>query len=239
MTDDDIEILQGLPLFAGLAGNRLAELLDGASARLHPKGQLLFQHGDQADCFFVVLSGWVKIFRLTLDGEQSVIGLFTRGESFAEAAMFLGREFPVSAEVVEEARLLRVNSHPFKRRLIAEPEVAVNMLGSVSRHLHYLVGQIEQLQVRSGTQRVADFLLKLCPLREGSAVVALPYDKSLIASRLGMKPESFSRALARLRALGVRTDRNHVSVTDVAALADYCEGSSGRLPQLTGSDSSR
>jgi CRP-like cAMP-binding protein len=156
------------------------------------------------------------------------MGLFTRGESFAEAAMFMGGKFPASAEVVEQARLLRVESGPFKKRLHAEPEIAVAMLASLSRRMHYLVGQIEQLQVHSGTQRVADFLLKLCAIREGPAEIALPYDKSLIASRLGMKPESFSRALARLRDLGLRTERSHVAIADVAALVEYCEG--GRLP---------
>lgn len=89
-----------------------------------------------------------------------------------------------------------------------------------------MVGQIEQLQVRSGTQRVADFLLKLCSIGDGPAPISLPYDKSLIASRPGMKPESFSRALARLRDLGVCRDRSHVSIADAAALAEYCAGGS-------------
>ncbi len=156
------------------------------------------------------------------------MGLFARGESFAEAAMFLGGKFPASAEVVEQARLLRVESRPFEKQLHAEPEIAVAMLASVSRRMHYLVGQIEQLQVRSGTQRVADFLLKLCPAEAGPAEIGLPSDKSLIASRLGMKPESFSRALARLRDLGVRSERSHVSISDAAVLAEYCAG--GSLP---------
>jgi CRP-like cAMP-binding protein len=230
MNQDDWETLRRLPLFAGLPTDILPGLIEGSAPRAFDKGQLLFQQGDPAEFFFVVLSGWVKVFRLTPDGEQAVLGLFSRGESFAEAAMFIGRRFPASAEVVEDARLLRIMSGPFRKRLYEEPEIAVNMLGSLSVRLHALVGQIEQLQVRSGTQRVADFLLRLCPVREGSAVVALPYDKSLIASRLGMKPESFSRALARLRGLGVRTDRDHVSVSDVAALAEYCEGGIPRSP---------
>jgi CRP-like cAMP-binding protein len=224
----DLEILRRIPLFAGLDRPRLEGLLRDVSVRDHPKGQLLFQQGDAADRFYIVLGGWVKIFRLTPDGDQAVMGLFTRGESFAEAAMFMGGKFPASAEVVEQARLLRVESGPFEKRLHAEPEIAVAMLASLSRRMHYLVGQIEQLQVHSGTQRVADFLLKLCDIREGPAEIALPYDKSLIASRLGMKPESFSRALARLRDLGLRTERNHVAIADVAALVEYCEG--GRLP---------
>lgn len=142
--------------------------------------------------------------------------------------MFMGGPFPASAEVTEEARLLSIQSEPFRKRLHAEPEIAVAMLASVSRRMHYLVGQIEQLQLRSGTQRVAHFLLKQCPAREGPAEIVLPYDKSLIASRLGMKPESFSRALARLRDLGVRTARSHVSISDTAALAKYCENATSR-----------
>lgn len=224
----DIEILRRVPLFAGLDESQLGDLLRDVSVRDHPKGQLLFQQGDTADRFYVVLGGWVKIFRLTPDGDEAVMALFARGESFAEAAMFMGGQFPASAEVVEQARLLRVESRPFKNRLHAEPEIAVAMLASVSLRMHYLVGQIEQLQVRSSTQRVADFLLKLCSAEDGPTEIALPYDKSLIASRLGMKPESFSRALARLRDLGVRTERSRVSIADAAALAEYCAG--GSLP---------
>ncbi|MEE8454356.1 MAG: Crp/Fnr family transcriptional regulator [Limibaculum sp.] len=228
MERQDIEILRRVPLFAGLDESQLGDLLRDVSVRDHPKGQLLFQQGDTADRFYVVLGGWVKIFRLTPDGDEAVMALFARGESFAEAAMFMGGQFPASAEVVEQARLLRVESRPFKNRLHAEPEIAVAMLASVSLRMHYLVGQIEQLQVRSSTQRVADFLLKLCSSEDGPTEIALPYDKSLIASRLGMKPESFSRALARLRDLGVRTERSRVSIADAAALAEYCAG--GSLP---------
>jgi CRP-like cAMP-binding protein len=228
MERQDLEILRRIPLFAGLDKAQLDGLLHDASVRDHPKGQLVFLQGDTADRFYVVLSGWVKIFRLTPDGDQAVMGLFARGESFAEAAMFMGGRFPASAEVVEQARLLRVEGGPFEKRLHAEPEIAVAMLASLSRRMHYLVGQIEQLQVRSGTQRVADFLLKLCPAESGPAEISLPYDKSLIASRLGMKPESFSRALALLRHLGVRTERSHVSISDTAELAKYCAG--GSLP---------
>ncbi len=228
MKRQDLEILRRVPLFAGLDETQLDELLRDATVRDYHKGQLLFQQGDTADSFYVVLGGWVKIFRLTPDGEQAVMALFTLGETFAEAAMFMGGPFPASAEVTEDARLLRIQSGPFRKRLHAKPEIAVAMLASVSRRMHYLIGQIEQLQLRSGTQRVAHFLLKQCPAREGPAEIVLPYDKALIASRLGMKPESFSRALARLRDLGVRTARSRVSISDTAALARYCEDGTSR-----------
>jgi CRP-like cAMP-binding protein len=86
-----------------------------------------------------------------------------------------------------------------------------------------LVEQIEQIKVRSAPQRIADFLIRIAPTREGAAVVDFPFEKSLLANRLGMKPESFSRALRRLRAYGVTVDREVVKIADVGRLLSLVE----------------
>ncbi len=226
MSPEDLNIVRGLPLLAGLPEDRLGRLLTGAVPRVHPKGQVLFLQDDPADGFYVVLSGWVKLFVERSDGEEAVLGVFTRGESFAEAVMFIGGRYPASAQVVEDARLLRFSYRPFSDWIHAEPAAALNMLASMSRHLHHLVREVTQLKTRTASQRVADFLVRLFPTREGSAVVALPYDKSLIAARLGMKPESLSRVLGGLRKLGVKSEQNRVVIPDVALLHDYAD--SGR-----------
>lgn len=135
--------------------------------------------------------------------------------------MFIGGQYPAAAQAVEESRLVAVHSEVFRDQLNKHPDIAYKMLGAMSRHLHSLVNQVEQLQTRSSAQRLAQFLVSLAPVREGSAVVLLPYDKSLIAHRLGMKPESLSRAFARLRGQGVSTDGNRVIVDDMADLRGY------------------
>ena len=219
----DLDTIGKTRLFGALDEPTMAELLRGTIPRTYPKHHLLFQQGDPADALYVVLDGWVKVFRSTPSGEEAVFGVFTQAETFAEAALFLGGRYPASAEVVEEARLLCVRGTPFRDRLLDRPEICLSMLGSMSMHLHKIIGQVEQLQTRSSTQRMADFLLGLCPVVEGPAVVTLPYDKSLIASRLGMKPESLSRALSKLRVLGVTTDGNRVVISEVGELSAYCE----------------
>ncbi len=224
MTDEDIDIVRGLTIFGRIPASKLEILLKGASPRSYPKGHLLFQQGDAADGFFVVLSGWVKLFRQTPHGDEAVIHVLSRGECFAEAAMFLGGRYPASAIVAEDARLLRISNQPFRDWIGSEPEIALGMLASLSARLHHLVNESEQLQTRSATERVAEYILKRCPVREGSAVIALPYDKSLLAARLAMKPESFSRVLAKLRKIGVRTENHRVIVADVARLVDFCTG---------------
>jgi CRP-like cAMP-binding protein len=173
----------------------------------------------------VVLDGWVKVFRTTHDGHEAVVGVFRRGETFAEAAIFLGGRYPVSAEVTTKARLLRVDGELLRKRIREQPDLALSMLASASYHLKALVEQIEQIKLLSAPQRIADFLVRLAPVKCGSCHIELPYEKALIANRLGMKPESLSRALAKLRPLGVGVDRETVSVVDVGLLISYVESS--------------
>jgi hypothetical protein len=92
------------------------------------------------------------------------------------------------------------------------------MIASTSQHLHQLVQRVEQLSAQSGLQRVAEFLAALCPNINGSCRISLPYDKSLIAGRLGLKPESLSRVFAKLRLVGVDVRASDVVVSEVAQL---------------------
>lgn len=210
-----------MPLFAGLSEVALLRLIGNSTPRHHEKGHVLFERGDPADHFYAVLDGWVKLCRRTADGQEVVLGIFARGETFAEAAMFMGGDFPASAEVVGDSRLLTFRRDTVFARLREDADLSMGMLASTSRHLKLLVEQIEQIKGRPGVKRVGDLILKLCPEYEGSAVVGLPYEKALIAARLGMKPESFSRALARLRRIGVRAERDHITVADIRALAEF------------------
>lgn len=223
MDTNDLKIIQRTRMFAGLNHESMQQLLYGSVPRQHAKNHMLFEQGEDAQAFYIVLEGWVKVFRPSMAGDEAVFGVFTAGETFGEAAMFIGGRYPAAAQVVEDSRLVAVHSRVFRDQLNKHPDLAFLMLGAMSRHLHSLVNQVEQLQTRSSAQRLAQFLVSLAPVEEGSAVVALPYDKSLIAHRLGMKPESLSRAFARLRAQGITTDGNRVLVEDMVRLQEYGE----------------
>lgn len=223
MDTNDLKIIQRTRMFAGLNHESMLQLLYGSVPRQHAKNYMLFEQGEDAQAFYIVLEGWVKVFRPSMAGDEAVFGVFTAGETFGEAAMFIGGRYPAAAQVVEDSRLVAVHSRVFRDQLNKHPDLSFLMLGAMSRHLHSLVNQVEQLQTRSSAQRLAQFLVSLAPVEEGSAVVALPYDKSLIAHRLGMKPESLSRAFARLRGQGITTDGNRVLVEDMVRLQEYGE----------------
>ena len=220
ITEAEYSIISSLPLFGGLERGVLEGLLEHSQPRNFGKGEMLFHRDDPADCFYILFDGWVKIFRESASGDEAVLGVFTGGETVAEAAAFLGRGYPASAQAVEDSRVLPVLSGPFRRHLETMPDVAMNMLASMSKRMHHLVMEVEQLKTASATQRLIDFLLRRCAVEEGPAVIRLPYDKTLISQRLGMQPESLSRIFAKLRKLGVKTEQNQVVIMNVAVLAN-------------------
>lgn len=219
----DWDIVKSTPLFGAMPLQTAQALVGNAAPRLYEKGTTLFLQGEPAAAFFIVIDGWVKIYRTTPDGLEVVLHVFKRGETFAEAAIFLGGRYPASGETVAPSRLLRVEGTAFRSRIEERPALAMSMLASASYQLKFLVEQIEQIKVRSAPQRIADFMVRLTQVRKGSAVIELPFEKGLLANRLGMKPESFSRALAQLRAHGVTVERGTVNIADIGRLLSFVE----------------
>jgi len=221
MATDDMTIVMRAPLFQAMGPDITRSIIQNRSCRRYDRGERIFEQGDPADSFFLVVEGWVKLYRQRENGEQVVVAIFTAGETFAEVVMFMGGRFPASAEAVSPARILRIDGAALRRAILHQPQLAFDMLAAASLHLKRLVHQIEQLKAQSAPQRIADFLLDQVTEVSGAVTIALPYEKALIANRLGMQPESFSRALARLRDVGVTVQRDNVHIKDLAALAEF------------------
>lgn len=219
---EDIEIIQRAALFSELPRDEATKLLTGATIRRVPRNTLLFSQGDVGDRFFVLLEGKVKLFTAMENGDQGVVEIVNPVRTFAEAASFASARFPLSAEIIETARLVQINTDQFLKRLAEDVNLAFRLLGVMSRWHRRLVRQISELKLKSPGQRLGSFILSLTEATEGPAVVRLPFDKTLIASHVGMKPESLSRAMARLREIGVICERREVTIHDIGALQRFC-----------------
>ncbi len=219
----DFPRLRRIPLFQGLSDPSLRTLLADASVRPVDDGTILFVQGDEADRFYVLLDGWVKLYRLTEEGAEALVTVVAPGETFAEAAMFAQQRYPVCAEAIAPSFLLVIARRGFAASLAADPQIALLMLGSLSKRMRHLVERIEQLQVKSAPQRLGDFLVRLCAQADGPATVELPFAKGLVAQRLGMRPETLSRAMVALRPVGVTARGSQVKITDVTRLRSFCQ----------------
>ncbi len=225
----DLDIVRRIPVFKGLKPPMIDRLIGPAAVSTLKNGNILFRQGDPALAFFILVSGWVKLYRVTVAGDAAVIHVFKTGESLAEAVAFTGSLYPATGEAVSEARVVRIPADHVVRCIRDVPEIALAMIASTSQHLHQLVEQVEQLKAQTGVQRVAEFLASLCPADHGSCTIALPYDKALIAGRLGLKPESLSRAFAKLRPVGVKVRAAHVTVKDVGKLRRLASDERGAM----------
>lgn len=220
-TAGDLEIVRRINILLGLNPLMVEQLIAPATVLNMREGETVFWQGEPADAFFIVIEGWVKLYRITLSGEEAVISLFTKGQSFAEAVAFTGQAYPATAETVSKARIVRIPASHVVKCIRAMPEIGLAMIASTSQHLHNLIYQVEQLKAQTGVQRLAEFLVSLAGVDHGSCTIELPYDKVLIAGRLGLKPELLSRAFAKLRPYGVEVHAAHVLVQDLDKLRDY------------------
>jgi len=218
LTAGDIQIISRIAVFRGLKAETVEQIIAPATAMMLRPHEWIVRQGDPATAFFIIIDGWVKLYRSTLSGDEAVINILAKGESFAESVAFTGNRYFSTAEAVSDTRVGRIPADHIVRCIRANPDIALAMVASISQHLHSLVEQVEQLKAHSGVQRVAEFLASLSVKEQGHCSVMLPYDKISIAGRLGLTPESLSRAFARLRAIGVVVDASHVMVADVGKL---------------------
>ncbi|MBM3563694.1 MAG: Crp/Fnr family transcriptional regulator [Alphaproteobacteria bacterium] len=207
-------------LFAEVDGGTLSRLSADVRIESLQDGDLLFRQGSGVAHLSFVLSGYVKLMRTAPSGRQTLIGIRSDGEMIGEAPMGADEIHTVSAESVGAARVLKLPAPRFARLLKESPALCAAVMRDSKASIARLVGEIEALKSQNADQRLAHFILSLCPPGEDRCRFRLPYDKRLIAARLGVKQETLSRAFAKLRAHGVRTETRNVQVESVTHLAD-------------------
>lgn len=227
MTPDIARLARKSLLLASAPEAVVEEVLAHARPRDFERGETIFLQGERATAIYIVAEGWVKLYRIAPSGAEAVVAVYSRGASFGEAVAFRSDVYPVAAEAASDCRLIRIEADVILRLIRENPAVAVSLLSATYAHLHALVSQIEALKAQTGAQRVAEFLLELATCQTGACQVTLPYDKVLLAGRLGMKPESLSRAFARLKDQGVHIRQNIAEIDDLEALRAYAEGDQG------------
>ena len=212
-------------LFQRLTEEQLKRVASRSKMVQLADGQSLFQQGDPAPRFYLVVQGRIKLFRLAPEGNEKVIELVDAGNIFAEALMFLNApRYLVGSQALGETTVVSVDAEDFLTLLRDSVELCLALQADMSFRLRALIREIDDLSLHSATCRVAAFLLSQAP--ENSAEFELDVPKHVIASRLSVKPETFSRIIKNLKSREVLEIRgSHVRLLDRDALkqvADVC-----------------
>ena len=215
-----IDALKQSHLFSSLTDAQLERVYRHSQIIRLDEGQQLFAQGEDVTNFYMVLSGKMKLFRVSPDGQEKIIELVPQGEVFAEALMFMQQpHYPVSAAALSETVVLGIDAANFKAMLSDSVETCLLLLGDMSFRLRKLINEINTLTLHSGTCRVANYFLQHAPDDQES--FELETAKGVIAARLSVKPETFSRIMKNLRGEGIISiDGSRITIHDRKALKD-------------------
>ena len=217
--------LSRLPLFEELAPEELDRVAAGTTELHVPRGEIIFNRGDACVGFHLVVYGQVKLAFVSPQGSEKVVEIVAPGFSFGEALMFMGKPYIVMAQTLADSMLLHVSKKVVFDELERDPSFARKMLAGMARRLHGLISDVEAYSMQSGTERVIGYLLRQdvdAPRVNGAYTVSLPTSKSVVASRLNVTPEHFSRILHDLAEKQlIAVEGRNITIHDAGKLRDY------------------
>ncbi|MGV8938087.1 MAG: Crp/Fnr family transcriptional regulator [Allorhizobium sp.] len=218
MNTRDKNILTKTPFMASLGESALARMLEIAAVNNYEARDLLFREGETAENFYCVLSGYIRLYRLNKEGREADIRICGPGDTFAECLLEIGDSYHYNAQAAENVTVARFDLQKVRALSDQESSVARAIIRCLSDHLLSTMDCIANDRLQTAPQRVAQYLLDNCPADSSSASVRLPFQKSLLAGKLGLAPEALSRAFSTLRRSGVTVRGRLIQISDINAL---------------------
>lgn len=217
--------LSQVDLFKGLTVEQLEALTRIVSSKKFKKGQLVFSEGDEGTGFYLVISGRVKIYKLSPEGKEQIMHIFGPGQPFAEVPVFGGTHYPANADAMESCELFFFPKKGFISLIQKNPSLAMNMLASLSQRLKQFSNLIESLSLKEVPGRLASYLLYLSDKKGSIDEFNLDIAKSQLASLLGTIPETLSRIFSKLGSSElVKIDGPRITILNREGLEDLAEG---------------
>ena len=222
VTAEDRVMIRGVPLFSDLPEDILDRIVAPGLVFCYPRGVVLFEQGESPSYLHILLDGEIGLTG-ERGGEETVVEILHPGEIFIAAAVLADKPLLMGARVLNPARLLLLPAAELRRQIREMPELAYAMLTSMARHFRMLVHEVKDLKLKSSVQRLAAYLLTLTAGQaHGPTVTRLPHAKSVIAQRIGIRPETLSRHFTLLQEVGVTVHASEIAIGDVARLAAFC-----------------
>lgn len=222
----DPETLGRSALLADLENARVADLARRSWAVRHPRSVRVLSRGDRLDGLFVVLSGKLKLFMLSCNGDERIIRVLQAGDSFGEAIMFNGIPSPVFVDTLMQSELAFLPEEVITETLKRDPDFVLAMLRNMSGLMGVLITDLETACMQNALQRIVNYLLREAENTPPPHIaLTIPAPKAVIASTLNLSPETFSRELHRLQDHGyIEIDRRVIYLRDRDGLKGLVNG---------------
>jgi CRP-like cAMP-binding protein len=218
MTDTGNDLTEHY-LFAALDEVQRRQVWAHSRVRQLAADEHLFVQGDPADAFWWVESGQIKLYRLSRDGHQKIMGLVAPRRSFAEGILFMDKpRYPVNAQAVSDSRVHGFGRDAYLAILETSFATCRGLFRQMVKRTQQHLDEIEALTIQKARFRLVHFILGLTA-DEDAETIRLPARKVLVAARLAMQPETLSRLFRELEREGlIRMRGDSIQITDIDAL---------------------
>ncbi|MDD3448648.1 MAG: helix-turn-helix domain-containing protein [Gammaproteobacteria bacterium] len=223
MSSARITALRRLELFQSLPESGLARLTRNAITLNLPRAADLFEQGEEPEFLHVLLDGGVQLLGGATDGRETVVEVVRPVDCFILAAVLSSEPYLMTARTLEPTRVLLIPATELRQQLAEDPQLALTLLATLSKQYRDMVRNIKNLKLRTAVQRLGCYLVSEFGNAAAGTEVRLHVDKKLLASHLGMTPETLSRAFNALRSHGATVHGGRVTLTDPAALRALCQ----------------
>lgn len=225
----DIALVRRSRLFINVTKVDLAAVLETTFVQTLPRNAIPCQQGEKPEFFHIILSGRVGLFVESPRNER-LVEFSGPGDAFILPDIMLNAPYSLTARLLDEGRILLWPAAVLRAQVRGNAHLACNMTVLLSGYWRTLIGQIKDLTLLSAIERLSAFLLALAPRQTGAVTVTLPGGRRLVAGRLGITPQSLSRAFAELRPLGVSGSGRQVRITKPGYLRELVATRSLRQP---------
>lgn len=210
------------PLFAGMDRNQASALTQAAFLQKFPAHVDLAREGDAADFLHIVIDGQVELFA-SYRGRETTVSVLGAGHAFIIAAVLLDRVYLKSARTMLPSRILLLPAEAVRRVFADSPTFACALSMELAWAYRGVVQELKNQKLRSGLERLANWLIARNAETGGTGAFDLPFEKRVLASRLGMVPEALSRAFAALVPYKVSVRGPHIRIQDPTALHNLAQ----------------
>jgi CRP/FNR family transcriptional regulator, transcriptional activator FtrB len=217
MRSADLDHIRLLPLFADIAPAHFDDLVAGAFLQRFPPRMELIREGDLPDFLHIVVDGLVEVYG-TLDDSETALGILGANATFIVAAVIRDEVYLTSARTLDTARILMIPAAAVRAVFDKDAAFARAVVGDLAGRYRQLVRDIKGNKLRTGLERLANYLLQLQADRGGKSILELPIEKRTLASYLGMAPENLSRALVQLSEHGVDVIGSRITIVNKTKL---------------------
>ncbi|MBY0427892.1 MAG: Crp/Fnr family transcriptional regulator, partial [Alphaproteobacteria bacterium] len=151
--------LKSIRLFSNLADDDIAPFQKAVQIRSYKKEKIVYLQEEDATFFYVIYSGWIKLFRTMPEGQEVIIGMLTTGHIFGDDAVFEPGLHACSAQVVVDVKLLKIPANVLKKYLLLNPSLALHLFTSISKQHRQHIATLAFDKMLSAPQRIGCFLL--------------------------------------------------------------------------------